>query len=61
VDGIMARTFSHALVVDLARLAGVPVINGLTDEEHPCQALADFMTIREAHGKLRATRENVCR
>src|SRR5262249_15807054 len=48
VDGIMARTFSHQLVVDLAAHARIPVINGLTDEEHPCQALADFLTIREA-------------
>jgi ornithine carbamoyltransferase len=51
VDGIMARTFSHAHVVELAQHAGVPVINGLTDREHPCQALADFLTIREKKGR----------
>ncbi|MBN2243662.1 MAG: ornithine carbamoyltransferase [Acidobacteria bacterium] len=50
VDGIMARTFSHAVVEDIARFASIPVINGLTDFCHPCQALADYMTIREAKG-----------
>jgi ornithine carbamoyltransferase len=50
VDGIMARTFSHQHLVELAQNAGVPVINGLTDREHPCQALADFLTIREKKG-----------
>ncbi|MDH7569114.1 MAG: ornithine carbamoyltransferase [Armatimonadota bacterium] len=52
VDAIMARTFSHEVVVELARYAGVPVINGLSDLEHPCQALADFLTIREKKGKV---------
>jgi ornithine carbamoyltransferase len=47
VDGIMIRTFSQANVVELARHARVPVINGLTDAEHPCQILADIFTIRE--------------
>ncbi len=47
VDGIMIRTFSQAHVVELARNARVPVINGLTDEEHPCQILADIFTLRE--------------
>jgi ornithine carbamoyltransferase len=51
VNGIMARTFSHQHVVELAQHAGVPVINGLTDREHPCQALADFLTIRERKGR----------
>ena len=51
VDGIMARTFSHQAIVDLARHASVPVINGLSDHLHPCQALADFLTIREALGR----------
>ncbi len=46
-DGIMARTFEHEKVTDLARWATVPVINGLTDYSHPCQAMADFMTIEE--------------
>ncbi len=53
VDGAMCRTFSHELVVDLARFADIPVINGLTDREHPCQALADFMTLQEVVGDLR--------
>ncbi|MCC7493389.1 MAG: ornithine carbamoyltransferase [Fimbriimonadaceae bacterium] len=46
-DGIMARVFAHDTVVQLATHAGVPVINGLSDLEHPCQALADFLTIDE--------------
>jgi ornithine carbamoyltransferase len=50
VGGIMARVFKHQTVVDLARLSGVPVINGLCDRHHPCQALADLLTIREHFG-----------
>lgn len=50
-DGIMARTFSHQAIVDLARHADIPVINGLSDHSHPCQALADFLTIRESLGR----------
>ena len=50
VDGIMARTFSHQTITDLARHSRVPVINGLSDWSHPCQALADVMTAREAFG-----------
>lgn len=50
VDGIMIRTFAHADVVELARHATVPVINGLTDALHPCQILADVMTMRETFG-----------
>ncbi len=50
VDAIMARTFGHDLVIELARYASVPVINGLTDLEHPCQILADLMTVREKKG-----------
>jgi ornithine carbamoyltransferase len=49
-DGIMARTYAHATVEELARHAAVPVINGLSDLLHPCQALADFLTIRERFG-----------
>jgi len=49
---IMARTFKHQTVEELARSSKVPVINGLSDLEHPCQALADFMTISEIKGKL---------
>ena len=47
VDGIVARTFDHQRVALLAKHATVPVINGLTDEEHPCQALSDLLTIQE--------------
>lgn len=52
VDGIMIRTFSHKSVEELADSADVPVINGLTDLYHPCQALADLLTIYEKKGKL---------
>ncbi len=52
VDGVMARTFAHQDVVDLAAHATVPVINGLTDELHPCQALADYFTLQEIFGDL---------
>ncbi|MCX6020772.1 MAG: ornithine carbamoyltransferase, partial [Chloroflexi bacterium] len=51
-DGIMARVFKQAVVEELARYASVPVVNGLSDDEHPCQALGDFMTIYEHKGKL---------
>jgi ornithine carbamoyltransferase len=68
VHGIMARVFRHQTVVDLARWSGVPVINGLCDRHHPCQALADFLTIREHLGAVREPRvvfigdaNNVCR
>jgi ornithine carbamoyltransferase len=53
VDGIMARTFAHQDVLDLARFGTVPVINGLTDDLHPCQVVADLLTIQEAFGELR--------
>lgn len=53
VDGIMFRTFGHRNVVELARAATVPVINGLSDLSHPCQALADYQTIQEHKGRLR--------
>ncbi len=56
VDAAMCRTFSHQLVKDLARYARIPVINGLTDRLHPCQALADFLTLTEARGELRGRR-----
>jgi len=52
VDIIMARTFAHSTITELAKYAGVPVINGLSDLEHPCQALADFYTILEHKGKF---------
>src|SRR3954468_17397032 len=51
-DGIMARTFEHEKITTLAQWATVPVINGLTDYNHPCQAMADVMTIEEHFGKL---------
>ncbi|HUI65406.1 MAG TPA: ornithine carbamoyltransferase [Bacteroidota bacterium] len=47
VDGIMIRTFGHDICTSLAEHASIPVINGLTDLEHPCQAMADFLTILE--------------
>jgi ornithine carbamoyltransferase len=47
VDAILARTFSHALVEEMARVASIPVINGLTDLLHPCQAIADLQTVAE--------------
>ena len=47
VDGIMIRTFSHESVIELAKYATIPVINGLTDLLHPCQALTDLFTIQE--------------
>src|SRR6476469_8661080 len=50
VDGIMARTFEHEKVLDLAKWSSVPVINGLTDYAHPCQAMADLMTLMEHFG-----------
>jgi ornithine carbamoyltransferase len=53
VDCIAARTFEPETVIDLARYAGVPVINALNEAEHPCQALADLVTIREKKGNLR--------
>jgi len=66
-DGIMIRTSSQAVVDELADYATVPVINGLTDEEHPCQALADVLTIHERFGSLEGVRvayigdgNNVC-
>ncbi len=49
VNGIMIRTFEHLKVAELARHATIPVINGLSDSHHPCQALADFFTIYEIH------------
>jgi ornithine carbamoyltransferase len=52
VDAIMARTFAHQSVVDLATSSSVPVINGLSDLYHPCQVLADCFTLRELRGEL---------
>jgi ornithine carbamoyltransferase len=52
VDAVMARVFRHADIAELAEFASVPVINGLSDLSHPCQALADFLTILEKKGRL---------
>ena len=53
VDAIMIRTLDHAALTELARNAGVPVINGLTRQSHPCQVLADVMTFEEHRGPIR--------
>jgi ornithine carbamoyltransferase len=67
LDGILIRTFAQSDVEELAEHAAIPVINGLTDETHPCQALADVLTIRERLGRLEGVRvvylgdgNNVC-
>lgn len=52
LDGIMIRTYAHQDVLDLARYGTIPIINGLTDLMHPCQVLADLMTVREHKGRL---------
>ena len=52
LDGIMIRTFAQQEVEDLAKYGSIPIINGLTDFAHPCQVLADLMTVRERRGKL---------
>jgi ornithine carbamoyltransferase len=56
VDLIMARVFGHDIVVELARHSRVPVINGLSDHEHPCQIMADLLTVLERKGKLAGLR-----
>jgi ornithine carbamoyltransferase len=53
VDVIVARVFAHEMLQELADYAGVPVINALSDDEHPCQALADLLTVKERFGRLR--------
>ncbi len=52
VQGIMIRTFAHEIVEQMADYASVPVVNGLTDFSHPCQALADYLTILEVKGRI---------
>jgi len=52
VHGIMIRTFAHEVVVEMARYANIPVINGLTDYSHPCQAMADYLTMLEVKGRI---------
>jgi ornithine carbamoyltransferase len=56
VDVIAARTYSHQTLLDLARYSDVPVINALSDEGHPCQALADLLTVLERFGTLRGVK-----
>jgi ornithine carbamoyltransferase len=56
IDGIMARTFAHQTVTDLAKYGSIPVINGLTDDLHPCQGLTDYFTLMEVFGGLDALR-----
>jgi ornithine carbamoyltransferase len=56
VDALVLRTFAHSTVTELARFASIPVINALSDYEHPCQALADFLTLREKFGDLSRVR-----
>jgi ornithine carbamoyltransferase len=56
VQGIMIRTFAHQIVEEMAKEASVPVINGLTDFSHPCQAMADFLTIKEVKGRVDAVK-----
>ena len=53
VQGIAARTYLHSTVLELAEYSSVPVVNALSDDEHPCQALADLLTLRERFGSLR--------
>jgi len=67
VDGIMIRTFGHKIAVDLAAAVRIPVINALTDLLHPCQAMADFLTLQEKKSDLAALKlayvgdgNNVC-
>jgi len=56
VQGIVIRTFGHNIVEELAEYASIPVINGLTDFAHPCQAMADYLTILETKGDIRGVR-----
>jgi ornithine carbamoyltransferase len=52
VDAIVVRTFAHSIVTEMAAEASIPVVNALTDDEHPCQALADLLALREHFGRL---------
>jgi len=54
VDGIVLRTYDHATITEMAEHAAIPVVNALSDLEHPCQALADFLTLQEKFGDLRS-------
>ena len=55
-DAVVLRTFSQSLIEDFARYSSCPVINGLSDDSHPCQALTDLLTIREVFGELSSRR-----
>lgn len=56
VDGVVLRTFEHATVEGMAEYASIPVVNALSEVEHPCQALADYFTLQERYGDLRKIR-----
>ena len=56
LDAIVARTFAHKDIIDLAKSATIPVINGLSDLFHPCQGLADIFTVKERYGRLKGIR-----
>ncbi|MDO8730427.1 MAG: ornithine carbamoyltransferase [Candidatus Omnitrophota bacterium] len=67
LDGIVARTFRHSEVEEMARFSDIPVINGLSDTSHPCQGLADLFTVQEKKGRLQGVKiayigdgNNVC-
>jgi len=67
VDGIMYRAYEHSMVLELAKYASVPVINGLDNFEHPCQIMADLLTVKEHVGRLKGAKmayvgdgNNVC-
>ncbi len=67
IDAVMIRAYAHSTIEDFARYASIPVINGLSDLEHPCQTLADLMTIKEHKNKLEGVKvawvgdgNNVC-
>ncbi len=53
MDGIVLRTYEHSTVTEMAKNASIPVVNGLSDLEHPCQALADYFTLKEKFGNLK--------
>jgi ornithine carbamoyltransferase len=56
VDGIVVRTFAHSILTEMSREAPVPIVNALSDLLHPCQAIADLLTLREVKGRLRGLR-----
>ena len=56
VDAIVLRTFAHSTLTEMAAAASIPVVNALTDAEHPCQALADLLTLRRRFGRLQGLR-----